>query len=230
MHMMRTQEIQEMEIFDENMSSEREFPLLIEVDNEEGKEEIEEITLNKEAFRALNAGLGINLGRSLMKNDEHTLLKLRKLSKILERPIYSKKETQTFIIMVKVNSQKAVALLYLGCTTNTVTLELTRITGLKIYKLKEQVPLQLGTRGSQLKINYGMKACIKYELIKVNQYFDIVNIDRYDVTLGTVFMRKHRIILDFKRNQVRIGDREPRCCMKMQMIICKYTDKQCVTD
>jgi hypothetical protein len=31
MHMMRTQKIQEMEIFDENMSSEREFPLLIEV-------------------------------------------------------------------------------------------------------------------------------------------------------------------------------------------------------
>jgi hypothetical protein len=208
MHMMRTQEIQETEIFDENTSSKREFPLLIEVDDEEGKEEIEEITLNKEAFRALNTGLGINLGRSLMKNNEHTLLKLRKLSKILERPIHSKKETQTFIIMVKVNSQKAVALLDSGCTTDAVTLELTRITGLKIYELKEQVPLQLGTRGSQSKINYGTKACIKYGPIKANQYFDIVNINRYDVTLGTVFMRKHRIILNFKRNQVRIGDRE----------------------
>jgi hypothetical protein len=44
-----------------------------------------------------------------------------------------------------------------------------------------------------------MKACIKYGLIKVNQYFDIVNIDRYDVTLETVFMRKHRIILNLKK-------------------------------
>jgi hypothetical protein len=190
------------------MSSEREFPLLVEVDNEEGIEVIEEITLNKEAFRALNAGLGINLGRSLMKNNEHTPLKLRKSSKILERPIRSKKETQTFVIMVKVNSQKAVALLDSGCTTDAVTPELTRITGLKIYELKEQVPLQLGTRGSQSKINYGTKACIKYGPIEVNQYIDIVNIDRYDVTLGTIFMRKHRIILNFKRNQVRIGDKE----------------------
>jgi hypothetical protein len=33
------------------MLSEREFPLLIKVDDKEGKEEIEEITLNKEAFR-----------------------------------------------------------------------------------------------------------------------------------------------------------------------------------
>jgi hypothetical protein len=89
-----------------------------------------------------------------------------------------------------------------------VTPELTRITGLKIYELKEQMPLQLGTRGSQLKINYGTKACIKYGLIEANQYFDIVNINRYDVTLGTIFMRKHGIILNFKRNQVRIGDRE----------------------
>jgi hypothetical protein len=148
MHMMRTQERQETKIFNENTSSEREFPLLIKVDDKKGIEEIEEITLNKEAFRALNAGLGINLGRSLMKNDEHTLLKLRKSSKILERPICSKKETQTFVIMVKVNGQKAVALLDSGCTTDTVTPELTRITGLKIYELREQVPLQLGTRGS----------------------------------------------------------------------------------
>jgi hypothetical protein len=208
MHMMRTQEIQEMEIFNKNTLSEREFPLLVKVDDEEGIEEIEEITLNKEAFRALNAGLGINLGRSLMKNNEHTPLKLRKSSKILERPICSKKETQTFIIMVKVNGQKAIALLDSGYTTDAVMPELTRITGLKIYELKEQVPLQLGTRGSQSKINYGMKACIKYGPIKVNQYFDIVNIDRYNVTLGTVFMRKYRIILNFKRNQVRIGDKE----------------------
>jgi hypothetical protein len=43
---------------------------------------------------------------------------------------------------------------------------------------------------------------------EANQYFDIVNIDRYNVTLETIFMKKHGIILDFKRNQVRIGDRE----------------------
>jgi hypothetical protein len=35
-----------------------------------------------------------------------------------------------------------------------------RVADLKVYKLAEQVPTQLGTRGSQTKINYGMKACI----------------------------------------------------------------------
>ena len=69
---------------------------------------------------------------------------------------------------------------------------------LKVYELTEQMPIQLGTRGSQSKINYGTKMCIKYGHVNVCHYFDIVNIDRYDVILGMVFMRKHGIILDFE--------------------------------
>jgi hypothetical protein len=198
---------------EENSGNEAEFPLLVEVDEEETEEETEEVVLKKEAFRAINAGRGTDQKRSSVRNDEYTPLKLRKSSKILERPIHSKRETQTFVIVVKVNGQKAVALLDSGCTTDAVTPELTRIIGLKIYELKEQVPLQLGTRGSQSKINYGTKACIRYGPVEASQYFDIVNIDRYDVTLGTIFMRKHGIVLDFKRNQVRIGDKElPTLC------------------
>jgi hypothetical protein len=189
------------------------FPLLVEIDDKGTEEETDFITIRREVFRAMNADQGSIMNEKTSKNDGNMLLKMRKSSKILERPIHSRKETQTFIIMVKVNSQKAVALLDSGCTTDAVTLELTRIVGLKIYELKEQVQLQLGTRGSQAKINYGMKACIKYGPIEMCQYLDIVNIDRYNVTLGTVFMRKHRIVLDFKRDQVRIGDKElPTIC------------------
>ena len=35
-------------------------------------------------------------------------------------------------------------------------------------------------------------------------YFDIVNIDRYDAIVGTRFMRKHGIQLDFEKGQVLI--------------------------
>jgi hypothetical protein len=203
MRMIRTQERPE-----EVMRGEKnEFPLLVEIDDET-EEENKGVIIEEEAFRALNADQGTILNGRTGRNDGNTPLKVRKSSKILERPIRSKKETQTFVIMVKVNGQKAIALLDSGCTTDAVTPELTRIVGLKIYELKEQVPLQLGTRGSQSKINYGTKACIKYGPVETIQYFDIVNIDRYDVTLGTVFMRKHGIVLDFKRNQVRIGDKE----------------------
>ena len=75
--------------------------------------------------------------------------------------------------------------------------------GLKVHKLEEQVPVQLGTKGSQSKINYSMKVCVKYRHVNTSHYFDIVNIDRYDVILGTVFMRKHGIVLDFELDQIR---------------------------
>ena len=65
------------------------------------------------------------------------------------------------------------------------------------------MPLQLGTKGSQTKINYGAKACLEYGPINADHYLDIVNINRYDITLGTLFMRKHGIVLDFNKNQVR---------------------------
>ena len=45
--------------------------------------------------------------------------------------------------------------------------------------------------------------CIKYGHVDARHYFDIVNIDRYDVILGTVFMRKHGIVLDFEKDEVR---------------------------
>ena len=89
------------------------------------------------------------------------------------------------------------------CTTDAITLEMTRIADLKVYELKEQVPLQLSTKGSQTKINYGAKVCLEYGPVNADHYLDIVNIDRYDVTLGMVFMRKHRIVLHFDKNQVR---------------------------
>jgi len=35
-------------------------------------------------------------------------------------------------------------------------------------------------------------------------YFDVINIDRYDVILGMVFMKQHGIMLDFEKDQVRM--------------------------
>ena len=43
----------------------------------------------------------------------------------------------------------------------------------------------------------------KVRHVNTSHYFNIVNINRYDVVLGTIFMRKHRIVLDFELDQIR---------------------------
>ena len=37
-----------------------------------------------------------------------------------------------------------------------------------------------------------------------NIYIDVVNIDRYDMIIGTLFMCKHSLVLDFECNALRI--------------------------
>ena len=51
--------------------------------------------------------------------------------------------------------------------------------------------------GSKSTINYGARSTITFGTARVEEYFDIANIDYYDVILGTPFLRKLNIMLDF---------------------------------
>jgi hypothetical protein len=105
---------------------------------------------------------------------------------------------------MKLHNLEAFILLDSGCTSDSISPEFTTSTGLKVHELEKPVPLQLGTVGSRSKINFGLFTDFEIRRIKGNHYFDVVNIDRYDVILGTMFMRKHGIVLDFKCDEVRV--------------------------
>ena len=57
---------------------------------------------------------------------------------------------------------------------------------------------QLACIGSQLMINYGTHMTIKIGRKVVKEYFDITNVEHYDAILGTPFLRKMGIVLDFR--------------------------------
>ena len=40
----------------------------------------------------------------------------------------------------------------------------------------------------------------------MKEYFNIVNIDYYDAILGTPFLRKHEVVIDFMNNCLKIKD------------------------
>jgi hypothetical protein len=117
-------------------------------------------------------------------------------------PVREPKENQCFVTLVEIHRQPAVALLDSGCTTDAISPELVNIARMKVHELMEQVLLQLGMAGSQSKINYGVNTHIVYGPIKMDHYFDVINIDRYYAILGTLLMCKHGIVLDFELNQV----------------------------
>ena len=58
------------------------------------------------------------------------------------------------------------------------------------FELSEPVGLQLATKGSKSKINYGYSTHTKLGGFEVKHYLDIANLDKYDVILATLFLCK----------------------------------------
>ena len=103
---------------------------------------------------------------------------------------------QPITIEVKLNGVPCYVLVDTGCNTNSFGPMTACIVKADCIDLKEQVQLQLGMRGSKTKINHGMRVNIKVGPINESVYFDIVDINRYDVILGMPFLTKHQVIVD----------------------------------
>jgi len=60
--------------------------------------------------------------------------------------------------------------------------------GLVTTKLDDPVGLQLACVGSKSTINYGATSTIIFGDKHIEEYFDVANIDYYDVILGMPFL------------------------------------------
>jgi hypothetical protein len=103
---------------------------------------------------------------------------------------------------MKLHGLEANVLLDSSCTSDSVSPEFIVAATLKVHELEDPVPLQLGTMSSRSKINFGLFANFELGSLRGTHYFDVVNINRYDTIIGTIFMRKHGITLDFESDEV----------------------------
>lgn len=82
---------------------------------------------------------------------------------------------------------------------------------LQVRKMELTRPLniQLAVQGSKTKANYGAKVLFEYQKVRSNRYFDIINLQNYDLILGTPFMHQHRVAVGLNPPRVIIGSNEP---------------------
>ncbi|KIJ54597.1 hypothetical protein M422DRAFT_93425, partial [Sphaerobolus stellatus SS14] len=59
--------------------------------------------------------------------------------------------------------------------------------------------------GSKYTVQYGLTAKILLGKEKYDEYFDIANVDYYNIILGISFLHQFEILLDFKNNCVQMG-------------------------
>ena len=102
---------------------------------------------------------------------------------------------------------KAHCLIDSGCEGIMISPNFIRVAKIKPFPLDKPIGIQLAVTGSKSVINYGANATIKYKGRELKEYFDIINIDYYDVILGTPFLRKHEVIIDFVNNCLRMKDK-----------------------
>jgi hypothetical protein len=129
-------------------------------------------------------------------------LALRKSTRKITCPPRAEKDNRCFIVRMKIHGLEANVLLDSRCTSDLVSPEFTISANLKVHKLEEPVPLQLGTVGSRSKINFGLFTEFELGNLSGSHYFDVINIDHYNAIVGTVFMQKHGIVLDFEQDKV----------------------------
>ena len=115
-----------------------------------------------------------------------------------ERPIQPHLDNHTLVGYWEINGVKAHCLLDSGSEGVLLSPEFMRATGIKTFALEQPIALQLACISSQSMINYGTHVTIKLGHKVVKEYFDIENIEHYDAILGTPFLRKMRIVLDFR--------------------------------
>ena len=94
-----------------------------------------------------------------------------------------------------------------GCKGIMISPNFIRAAKIEPFLLDKPIGIQLAVTGSKSVINYGANATIKYNEKESKEYFDIVNIDYYDAILGTPFLRKHEVVINFVNNCLRIKDK-----------------------
>ncbi len=126
----------------------------------------------------------------------------------LKHPRRTDQEKQCLAVFLEVNGYKAFTLCNSGCTTELMSHDFAHLVQPELFELDEPITIQLGTKGSRSQIIYGTFAPFLFNSGKIaiagHKYFDIANIDCYDIVVGTSFMRRHKISLDFEYNVVHV--------------------------
>ncbi|KIJ56008.1 hypothetical protein M422DRAFT_239192 [Sphaerobolus stellatus SS14] len=121
-------------------------------------------------------------------------------------PLHTRsKENETISVCWDIGGTKAHCLLDSGCEGIMISSDFVRANKLPKFELEKLVILQLACVGSKSTVQYGLTTKILLGNEKYDEYFDIANVDYYNVILGTPFLCQFEILLDFKHNHVLMG-------------------------
>jgi hypothetical protein len=121
------------------------------------------------------------------------------------RPVLGREEKECLATFVNVGGINAWTLWDSGSTTTGITPTFAQVANILVFPLNDPHVLQLGTIGSRSIVNYGTEVNVTTHGSNGVIYMDVANFDRYDMIIGTPYMRANRVQLDFENNQVIVN-------------------------
>jgi hypothetical protein len=127
------------------------------------------------------------------------------LVKDFKRPV-----PKPIVVVVHINGHPARALLDTGSLADFMSSNLAEQLNIERVALTKPLTVKLAVQGSRSKVNFGTKVRLEYQGINCDQYFDIANLQNYDLILGTPFLFQHKVMLGFNDTRVIIGSGPPQ--------------------
>lgn len=75
----------------------------------------------------------------------------------------------------------------------------------KKVALEKPLTIQLAVQGSRSKVNFGTSVEFGYQKVQEACFFDIINLQHYDLVLGTLFLFQHQVMVGLNPPRVVIG-------------------------
>ncbi|KAF8596778.1 hypothetical protein BDV93DRAFT_454272 [Ceratobasidium sp. AG-I] len=101
----------------------------------------------------------------------------------------------------KVGSTLAHILFDSGSGTDMISPAFVHVAQITPIKLEQPIGLQLATIGRGGKVNFGVNANVEIGPVITGHYFDVVDIEKYDIIIGMPFMRRFGMRLRFQNYQ-----------------------------
>ena len=142
---------------------------------------------------------GIQVDRNKYPALQRNAAQIKGNQRVLPKPI---------VIKVTVDGHPARALLDTGSLGDFMSSTLADQLGVKKEVLDAPLALQLAVQGSRSKVNSVTTVKLQYQDINESRTFDIINLNSYDLILGTPWMHQHQVCVGFNPARIVIGSDE----------------------
>jgi hypothetical protein len=108
--------------------------------------------------------------------------------------------------IVKVDGIEAYTCFDSGSELDAISPDFTRAAGIDQVARADTLKVRLGTKGSSSATSYEAKPELDFGNRTLGHPLDILNLDRFDVLLGSPFCNQYKVVLDYSNRTIRFGN------------------------